>query len=57
MNATELYRYRGHGDVQCNHLELIKDVFSVIKTTPCGYWIDVSHLGYIKGQLNNRGKK
>jgi hypothetical protein len=38
-------------------LILMKDVFPVIKTTPGGYWIDISKVGYIKGQINHRGKK
>lgn len=55
--VTELYRYRGQGDANYMHLKLVKDVFPIIKTTPWGYWIDVSSLEYIKGQINTKKQK
>jgi len=54
---TELCRYRGEGDSSYMHLRLILDKFSIIKTTPQGYWIDISHVGYIKGQISLKAKK
>lgn len=57
MIVTELYRYRGEGDHSYMHLKLVLDKFPVLKTTPGGYWIDISKIGYIKGQVNHKGKK